>query len=285
MGEPIPDSAARPAVRIFRPSQLRQQLESMFDSFSTIRVEDLRDGVYRCFFSRPEVRNALNREMVAEIRSMLGQLAHIPDARVLILAGSEKVFISGADISELRDRGKLDALSFINNGLFRDIETFHLPVIAAVRGWALGGGCELAAACDLRVIGRGAKLGQPEVKLGILPGAGATYRLPRLIGMGNARDLILTGRIIDAEEAFSMGFANRLVSDADVLADAEALARDIANNGTLAVRLSKMALNASVESSDRASLFFEATAQAVTFEDDEKMRRMTDFLESRKKSD
>jgi enoyl-CoA hydratase/carnithine racemase len=204
------------------------------------------------------------------------------ESRVLIFAGSEKVFVSGADIRELRDRDKSDALAFINTGLFHDIEDFPLPTIAAIRGWALGGGCELAAACDLRVAGRGARFGQPEVKLGIIPGAGATYRLPRLIGLGNAKDLILTGRTIDAEEALRMGLVNRVVDDEAVLDTATALANEIAENGSLAVRFARMALNVSAESSGRAGRYLEATAQAVTFEDEDKRNRMTEFLEARK---
>ena len=250
---------------------------------NTLLVDRPDKGVVVCTFNRPSVRNALNLEMVGEIRSLLQSLATDDDARALVFAGSDRVFVSGADIAELRDRGKREALAFINNGLFREIEDCPIPTIAAIRGWALGGGCELAAACDLRVVGKGAHFGQPEVTLGILPGAGATYRLPRLIGMGHARDLVLTGRIVDAEEAASMGLVNRLVEDDEVVDAAIALAREVAANSKLAVRLAKMALNSSAESSDRAGLFFEATAQAVTFEDPEKHERMTRFLEKRKK--
>jgi enoyl-CoA hydratase len=247
----------------------------------TIIVETPAPGITRVVFDRPEVRNALNRQMVDELRAAMDELARSREARVLIFAGSDTVFASGADIAELRDRDKMDALAFINTGLFRDIQDFPLPTIAAIRGWALGGGCELAAACDLRVAGRGARFGQPEVKLGILPGAGATYRLPRLIGSGNARDLIFTGRTIDADEALRMGLVNRVVDDDDVLNAATSLANDIAANAPLALRFAKMALNVSAESSDRAGMYLEATAQAVLFEDDEKQERMTAFLESR----
>ena len=265
-------------MRIFT----QEETTLMTTSFDTILVDHLQGGVVRCVFDRPDVRNALNQQMVDEIRLLLTELAAANSTRVLIFAGSDKVFVSGADIGELRDRRKEDALRFINNGLFRDIEEAPFPTIAAVRGWALGGGCELAAACDLRVAGRGARFGQPEVKLGILPGAGATYRLPRIIGMGNARDLILTGRIVDAAEAFRMGLVNRLVDDQDVLAEAEKLAGEIGKNGRLAVRMARMALSNSTESSDRAGLVLEAVAQAVTFEDEDKFARMTAFLESRK---
>lgn len=252
-------------------------------TFETILVDQPGDGVVRCTFNRPKVRNALNHQMVDEIHSLLTSLIADRAARALIFAGSEKCFVSGADISELRDRDKGDALRFINNGLFRTIEDLPFPTIAAIKGWALGGGCELACACDLRVAGRTARLGQPEVKLGILPGAGATYRLPRIVGIGHARDLILTGRIIAADEAFRIGLVSRLTDDDEVDQVALDLAQDLSSNGALAMRFAKMALSISGEASDRAGLYFEATAQAVTFEDQDKHERMSAFLESRKK--
>lgn len=255
---------------------------SMFDP-ATISLERLPNGVRVCTFNRPDARNALNRRMVEEIRMLLKLVADDEESRALVFAGSDRAFVSGADISELVSRNKHDALAFINTGLFNDIENFVLPTVAAVRGWALGGGCELAAACDLRVAGRGARFGQPEVKLGILPGAGATYRLPKLIGLGRAKDLVLTGRIVEASEAFEIGLVDRLVDDEEVLTQAIDLAAEIGANSPLAVRLSRMALNASSESSTHVGMLFEATAQAVAFEDDEKRRRMTAFLEDRGK--
>jgi enoyl-CoA hydratase len=216
--------------------------------------------------------------MVEEIHSLLTDLSGKREKPVLIFAGNEKVFISGADIAELRERNKADALRRINNGLFRQIEDYAGVTIACVRGFALGGGCELAAACDFRVVGRGARFGQPEVSLGIMPGAGATYRLPRLIGLANAKDLVLTGRIIDAEEAYRMGLVSRLVDDESVIEESLELARQIAKNGHLAVQFSKMALNQSNELSTATGMVLESTIQAVLFEDDDKTKRMTDFL-------
>jgi len=248
---------------------------------TTIVLDSPQDHVARITFNRPDVKNALNREMVHEIRGALDEILSEPSTRAVIFAGSSEVFVSGADIGELRNRGKMDALAFINNGLFRDIEEFPLPTIAAIRGWALGGGCELAASCDFRVAGRGARFGQPEVKLGILPGAGATYRLPRLIGLAHAKDLVLTGRIVDAEEAHGMGLVTRVVDDNDVVDASIELASSLASNAPLAIRLAKMALNASFEGSTRSGLYYEATAQAVTFEDEDKYDRMDAFLKSR----
>jgi enoyl-CoA hydratase len=175
------------------------------------------------------------------------------------------------------------ALEKINNALFRQIESMPMPTIAAVRGFALGGGCEIAMACDLRVAGEGAKLGQPEVGLGIIAGAGGCHRLARLVGVGRARELLYTGRIIGAVEAERIGLVNRVVADDQVVAGAEALAKEIAANSNLAVRLTKQIVNISHEASIDALTGFEATAQAVLFEDPEKMARMTAFLEKRKK--
>jgi enoyl-CoA hydratase len=252
-------------------------------TYETIKVEvDPQDGIATLTFSRPEVRNALNRAMVDETRRAIEDLGARGDVRVLILTGAgEKAFVSGADIAELRERGRMDAFAKINSGLFRQVEALPFPTIAAIRGFALGGGCELALACDLRVCGESSKLGQPEVSLGILPGAGACYRLPRLIGVGAARDLIFTGRIIDAREAKELGLVNRVVPDAEVLEVARGLAREIAKNSALAVRLAKATLNLGPDASTDALQALECTAQAVLFEDEEKRARMTAFLEKR----
>ncbi len=248
----------------------------------TIRWEVDAAGVALLTFDRPDTRNALSLAMVREVHQALQDLALRGDVKCLIFTGAGgKAFISGADIAELRDRGRQDALARINTGLFRAVEQFPAPTIAAVRGFALGGGCELCLACDLRVAGEGSKFGQPEVGLGILPGAGATYRLPRLVGLGMARELIFTGRIIDAKEALAIGLVNRVVPDEQVLDAARALAAEIGKNSALAVRLAKQSLALSQELSTDGAMALEATAQAVLFEDEEKRRRMTEFLEKR----
>lgn len=252
-------------------------------AYTTIQLSEPAANLVLCTFDRPEVRNALNETMVGELREMMNDLAGRPRPPVLIFSGNEKVFVSGADIAELLARRKQDALRRINNGLFKDIEEFPGVTIAAIRGFALGGGCELAAACDFRVIGKSAKIGQPEVSLGIMPGAGATYRLPKLIGLANAKDLILTGRIITADEANRMGLASRLVDDPDVIKTSIELASQIAQNGHLAVQFSKLALNQSGELNTSSGMLLESSIQAVLFEDDEKTQRMQDFLDRKKK--
>jgi enoyl-CoA hydratase len=253
-----------------------------YDNVEAI-VDD--DGIALCTFNRPHVHNALSFGMVEDIRRVLGDLAS-RGVRVLIFTGAGgKAFVSGADIAELRDRRQADAFRFINNGLMADIEGFEAPTIAAVRGFALGGGCEMAMACDIRIAGKGARFGQPEVGLGIVPGAGAVYRLPRIVGQGMARELLYTGRIIDAQEALRIGLVNRVVPDAGVINVARQIAAEIARQSALAVRYAKQAVNALTLGPVRPGMMIEASAQAVLFEEDDKLARMTAFLErkSRKK--
>lgn len=249
--------------------------------YQTILLErDEARGLAVLTFNRPEVRNALNQDMVDEVRHALNALRLDADLGALILTGAgDKAFIGGADIAELRDRRHLEALRGINSQLFGEIERFPAPTIAAIRGFALGGGCELAMACDLRVCGEGSKLGQPEVGLGIIPGAGATYRLPKLVGLGVARELIFTGKIVDAQEALKIGLVNRVVPDAEVLDAARALAGEVARNSNLAVRLAKVSLNLSSQLSVEAGQALESASQGILFDHEEKVRRMTAFLE------
>lgn len=253
-------------------------------TYETLLVEQGDDGIALVTLNRPEVRNALNRAMVDDLRRALGDLEARDDVRALLITGAGgKAFLSGADIAELRDRKSGDALARINASLFREIEAFPAPTIAAIRGYALGGGCELAMACDLRVAGESAKLGQPEVALGIIPAAGGTYRMPKLVGLGKARELIFTGRILEAAEAERIGLVNRVVPDDDVIDVARELAAEIAKNSALAVRLAKVSLNAASDMPTDVAIRLESSAQAVLFEDEEKYRRMTAFLEKRKK--
>ncbi len=231
----------------------------------------------------PERRNAIDLAMVQGLHARLGELEGDETLAAVVLTGAgDKAFAAGADIAQLKERKAVDAFAAINSSLFKRVEDFPVPVIAAVRGWCLGGGCELAIACDLRVVGEGAKLGQPEVGLGIIPAAGGTYRLPRLIGLGRARELVYTGRIVDAAEAERIGLVNRVVPDAEVLDAALALAEEIAKNGSLAVRLAKRTMNALARPNEAMALSMESTAQAVLFESDDKHARMQAFLDRKK---
>jgi enoyl-CoA hydratase/carnithine racemase len=253
------------------------------NSFTTLRIERVCDGaVMRITLNRPEVRNAIDAQMINELGRVLDQAEKDPQARVLIITGAgERAFAAGADIAQLKVRTRSDALQRINAALFRRIEEHRLPSIAATRGYALGGGCELAMACDLRLASEDAKFGQPEVGLGILPGAGAIQRLPRLVGLGRAKELILSGRIIDASEAERIGLVNRVVSSETLEDAALQLAKTIAHQGELAVQLSKMALNAAGRSHP-AFETIDVLSQAICFESDEKQTRMQAFLDRKK---
>ncbi len=253
-------------------------------AFTTIRVERGTDGVATLSLARPEVRNAINLEMVEEVTAALDELGRDESVRALVLRGEGgKAFAGGADIAELRARRSPDALRAINAGMFQRIEDFPRPTIAAITGWALGGGAEVAIACDLRVAGQGARLGFPEVGLGIFPAAGGVHRLPRLVGIGRAKELVFTGRILSAEEALAIGLVERVVPDAEVDAAARALAAEIAKNGALAVRVAKLALNAVARGSDPEPI--EKLGQALLFDSQDKLDRMGAFLERRKKKE
>jgi enoyl-CoA hydratase len=254
-------------------------------SYAHIRVE-VAEGLASLTFSRPEAKNALHLPMNLEIRAALEDLASRSDVGALVLTGAgEEAFMSGADIAELKARRGVVALARHNAKLCDAIEGFPFPTIAAIRGYALGGGCEVALACDLRVAGRGSKLGQPEVGLGILPAAGGTWRLPRIVGLARAKELIYTGRILDAEEALEIGLVNRVVEDDRVVAEAEALGRTILKQSRLAVRLAKAAIDQGRESSLATASMLEALAQHALYDDPEKEARMARFLERKRPPD
>ena len=233
--------------------------------------------------NRPEKRNALNLALVQRLAATFAELDDRSGLRAVVLTGAgDKAFVAGADIGELRDRRAEDALRGINSSLFRQVEEFRWPVIAAIRGWALGGGLELAMACDIRIAGTSARFGQPELNLGILPAAGGLHRLPALVGMGHAKDIVLTGRIVDAEDARAMGLVSRVVEDDAVETEAVEAARAAAAMGDQASRFAKSILNALFRVRPDAAFTLESAAQAVLFDSEEKHRRMTAFLEKKK---
>ena len=247
-----------------------------------IRVE-MAESIATLTIDRPEVKNALNLETVNELRGALTTLAASQDVGVLILTGAgEAAFVSGADINDIRTRGRDEGLAAINSSLFAEIERFPRPTIAAINGYALGGGCELALACDIRIASDTAKFGQPELGLGIIPGAGATQRLPRLIGMGRAKHLILTGDVIDAKEALEIGLVTAIAPPGQLQIRARELAKKILRQGPLAARLAKLALNASARVDLDSGLLIETLAQALCYSSDDKLEGTTAFLEKRK---
>lgn len=234
--------------------------------------------------NRPEVRNALDPQTWAEIRSAIRKCRFDQDVRVVIITGAgDKAFASGADIRALRERETLEVLKSEAQETLNDIENLDKPVIAAIDGLALGGGCELAMACDIRIATPRTKLGQPEVNLGIIPSAGATQRLPRLVGIGKAKELIFTGDIISAKEAKEIGLVNKVIdSSEDVLSSAREMARKIISKAPVAISLAKMAINISSNTDINSGLLFEKFAQTIAFSTADRIEGTTAFLEKRK---
>ena len=231
---------------------------------------------------RPEVRNALDTATVAEFHEALGEVRR-ERAIVLIVTGAgDKAFVSGADIGAIRERRRDDALASINSGLMSAVEAHQAVTIAAINGYALGGGCELALACDLRIAADTAVFGLPEPSLGIIPGAGGTQRLPRIVGLGRAKEMILTSARWTAAQAREAGLVSEVVPPGELMKAARAMASRVLALGPLAVRLAKAALNASSQMPLAAGLVFESTAQAITFESQDKREGTTAFLEKRK---
>ena len=232
--------------------------------------------------NRPQVRNALDTATVAEFHRALDE---VRDARatVLVITGAgDQAFVSGADVSAIRARKRDDALAGINSRLMSAVESHEAVTIAAVNGYALGGGCELALACDLRIAADNAVFGLPEPTLGIIPGAGGTQRLPRVVGLGRAKEMILTGARWDAARALEVGLVSAVVPPADLARTAREWADRVLALGPLAVRLAKASLNASSQMPLAAGLAYESAVQAITFESQDKHEGTTAFLEKRK---
>jgi enoyl-CoA hydratase len=250
----------------------------MSDSQDLVLVEHL-TSVARLTINRPDKKNALNLALVRRLGRALEDLREDAAIRCVIITGSAGTFVAGADIAELRERRAAESLAGINSSLFRLIEEFPWPVIAAIEGFALGGGMELAMACDIRIAAETARFGQPELNLGILPAAGGMHRLPALVGMGVAKDLVLTGRIVDAPEALRIGLVSRVVPAESLAAESLSMAHSIADKAPLASKLAKSIMNALGRVRPDTAFALETSAQAVLFESDEKMRRMTEFIE------
>src|ERR1700749_771431 len=230
-------------------------------AFENLLVEK-RGGIAFIMFNRPKVLNALNRKTVEELRDALTNVRDDAAVRVLILTGAgEKSFVAGADIGESAQRTPVDGKDFslFGQGVFHLLETIGKPSICAINGFALGGGCELALSCSIRIASKNAKLGQPEVKLGIIPGYGGSQRLARLCGKSVAHELCLTGEMITAEEAQRIGLVNHVYEPAELLPAAEGLGKKIAANAPLAVQFTMQAIECGSEMPQHEGLFLEAT--------------------------
>lgn len=241
------------------------------------------EGIAWLKFNRPPV-NALNTEMVLEIERAFDFLAGRDDVAVVVLTGEGKAFVAGADITEMANFSAFQARVFAQNGhrALAKITNIEKVVIAAINGFALGGGCELALACDIRVMAEGAKIGQPEVNLGLLPGFGGTQRLARLVGPGIAKELIFTGDSIDAGEALRIGLVNKVVKPEELIPFVTEMARKIVSKGPSAVRLAKSSINHGLDTDLGTGCAYEIEAFGLCFASNEAREGTRAFLEKRK---
>jgi enoyl-CoA hydratase/carnithine racemase len=247
----------------------------------TVNVE-IDDRLATVTIDRPEVRNALSRQVLADLRAALHRL-HDDDAvgAVAFTGAGAKAFVAGADISQLQHYTLHTGLDAEMQRLFDEIEAFDKPTIAAVNGFALGGGCELAMSCDIRVAAEHARFGLPETALSVLPGAGGTQRLARLIGTGRAVELILTGRFVDAVEAHRIGLVTSVVPADGLTAEVRRVAGQILGKGPLAVRLAKLVIRAGMDADQGTGLVVERLAQALLYTTDDKREGAAAFLAKR----
>lgn len=243
------------------------------------------DKIEIIIFNRPKVLNALNKELLDELEAELDCLANNTEVEVVILTGSgEKAFVAGADINEVRALTAITGLTFSHHGnrIMAKIENLNKPVIAAVNGFALGGGCEVALACDIRIASENARFGQPEVNLGLIPGYGGSQRLPRIIGKGRAMELILTGDMVDAQEAYRIGLVNKVVEKEKLLDTAKEMAKKIISKGPVSVKMGKKMINRGLNMALDDALCFEANAFGFCCGTFDKNEGTGAFLEKRK---
>ena len=237
--------------------------------------------------NRPKALNALNSDTLKDLDMVLADLEKDNEIYAVILTGAGgKSFVAGADIAEMRDLNEEQGKEFgiLGNKVFRRLETLDKPVIAAIPGFALGGGCELAMACDIRIASVKAKFAQPESGLGITPGFGGTQRLPRIVGLGKAKELIYTGDMIKADEAYRIGLVNKVVEVEDLMEEAKAMANKIAANAPKAVSYCKDAINRGMQVSIDEAIMIEAEDFGKCFATEDQTEGMTAFLEKREKN-
>lgn len=251
----------------------------------SVLLSDIQDQVAVLTLNRPEAMNAINFEMLHAIRAAVDSIRFNPEVRVVIITGSGgKAFCAGADLKERSTMAELKVREFIFTirRLFSDIESLNKPVIAAVNGFALGGGTEMTLACDIRIASMNASMGLTETRLAIIPGAGGTQRLPRLIGRGKAKELIFTGRRVDAREAVDIGLVNRICEPDLLMDEAMNMAKMICEAGPIAIGQAKYAIDAGIETDLNTGLAIESNAYWITIPTKDRMEGITAFLEKRK---
>ncbi len=245
-----------------------------------------KDGIVRIVINRPEKRNALNLSVRKKLKEILEQVKQDETIKVLVITGAgQEAFIAGGDLNELKDFNAIQMLKYLDTygqKLYTEFERLPIPTIALIKGYCLGGGCELAMACDIRIATPNARFGVPEVKYGVIPGGGGTQRLARLIGIGRAKELILTGTIINAKEAEKMGLINKMVPMNKIENYVKKLGQQIMAQGPIAVKMAKIALNESLQGSLDMGLRIEALSEAVCYSTRDKKEGLYAFLEKRK---
>lgn len=254
-------------------------------AYETIKIDRSSDGVGVLTINRPQAMNALNRQVLSEMESFLIDLKNVPDLRCLIVTGEgEKAFVAGADIKEMENFGPAEALSMAETGhrIFGLLEELPMPVIAAVNGFALGGGLELALACDFIVASHNAKFGLPEVSLGLIPGYGGTQRLSRVVGISTARMMVLTGDIFSAEQAQAWGLVTHLTSQEELLPLAKKLAQSVTARGPVAVATAKKVIQQGFDLPLKEALTLEAKSFSQVFASEDKNEGVKAFIEKRK---
>lgn len=242
------------------------------------------DNICTVIINNPQSLNALNTAVLQDLEMAFGKIASDENISVVILTGSGKAFVAGADIAQMRGMSATEGKAFGVYGakVFRQIETLEKPVIAAINGFALGGGCELAMACDIRIASIKAKIGQPEVGLGITPGFSGTQRLPRLVGEGKAKELIFTAKAISAEEALRIGLVNKIVEHPEeLMIEALNMAKAIAKNAPLALKYSKEAINKGMQADIDTAIAIENNLFGLCFATSDQKEGMSAFFEKR----
>ena len=246
---------------------------------------EVKDGIARLTFNRPKALNALNTALLAELSDVLCTIGKDETVRVLVLTGSgEKAFVAGADINELSKLTTLDAKLFVESGqrVIGTLQTLDIPVVGAVNGYALGGGCEIALACDFIYAAENAVFGLPEITLGLIPGFGGTQRLPRLIGINRAKEMIFTGKRVSADEAVQMGLVNQVCPQEKLMDAVMQTAAAMAVKGRVSLRAAKQAINTGLDTALEAGCRFEADAFAVSLASPDAKEGTRAFLEKRK---
>ncbi len=253
-------------------------------AYNTI-VYEKSEGIGTITLNRPKSMNALSSEVFREMAEVLDMISADPDVRVVILTGSEKFFAAGADITEIRNiSNATEAHAFLKKAraVFNGLEDMEKPVIAAVSGFALGGGCELILACDIRICAENAVFGQPEIKIGVIPGGGGTQRLPRTIGVTKAKELLYTGDTMDAAEALRVGLVSKVVPVGKVLEEARTIARKIARQPGVTLRVTKDVVNTGLNLDIKSALAYEARCFEMLFDTEDQKEGMAAFVEKRK---